>query len=365
MLGRHPVHDTQGASMGHLWVCEDVTQQRQTAAQLITLAERDALTGLYNRHCFEQALERFFRESARHAQPAAVLFFDLDEFKYVNDRFGHGAGDMVLLRVATAVKALVRETDLLSRLGGDEFAIFMPQATLHSAQLLAERLDEQWRAFARFIAHFPTHAASAQELVAHADTAMYQAKHLGKNRWSIYRAESDRAQAMVTRMAWNERIDRALAGGLLRLHFQGVYHAQERRLAHLEALVRMHGLSCTASELTSLQELVGGHPYLARLALYECYRRRSDLKTLLERAASDSRGGVFAGYLDHLRRRLQSQPGLLQAFCRLARAPAADLEPSLCRRLERAGLITQEDGRGGATESYRVRYRLYQRLAQS
>jgi len=254
MLAIHRVHDTQNASMGHLWVCEDVTQQRQTAAQLITLAERDALTGLYNRHCFEQALERFFRESACHAQPAAVLFFDLDEFKYVNDRFGHGAGDMVLLRVATAVKALVRETDLLSRLGGDEFAIFMPQATLHSAQLLAERVV---RAVAQAalhiegeghtlrltsslgIAHFPTHAASAQELVAHADTAMYQAKHLGKNRWSIYRAESDRAQAMVTRMAWNERIDRALAGGQLRLHFQGVYHAQERRLAHLEALVRM------------------------------------------------------------------------------------------------------------------------------
>ena len=168
--------------------------------------------------------------------------------------FHHPQAAMVLLRVATAVMALVRETDLLSRLGGDEFAIFMPQATLHSAQLLAERVV---RAVAQAalhiegeghtlrltsslgIAHFPTHAASAQELVAHADTAMYQAKHLGKNRWSIYRAESDRAQAMVTRMAWNERIDRALAGGLLRLHFQGVYHAQERRLAHLEALVRM------------------------------------------------------------------------------------------------------------------------------
>ena len=254
MLGRHPVHDTQGASMGHLWVCEDVTQQRQTAEQLITLAERDALTGLYNRRRFEQELERFFRESARHAQQAAVLFFDLDEFKYVNDHFGHGAGDMVLLRVATVVKALVRDTDVLSRLGGDEFAIFMPQATLHSAQLLAERVVQAVAQTALHIegeghslrltsslgiAHYPAHAGSAQELVAHADTAMYQAKHLGKNRWSIYHPGRDMAQAMVTRMAWNERIDRALAGGLLRLHFQGVYHAQGGQLAHLEALVRM------------------------------------------------------------------------------------------------------------------------------
>ncbi len=144
-----------------------------------------------------------------------------------------------------------------------------------------------------------------------------------------------------------------------------VIQVPELDRGQLAALAKLHGLSCTAGELASLQELVGGHPYLARLAFYEAYRRRTDLKTLLERAAGDPRGGVFTGYLDHLRRRLQSQPGLLQAFCRLAHTPAAVIEPSLCRRLERAGLITREEGRGGgATESYRVRYSLYQRLAQ-
>ncbi|HQQ70705.1 MAG TPA: EAL domain-containing protein, partial [Alicycliphilus sp.] len=252
LLVQHLVHDAQGASMGQLWVCDDVTQQRQTAEQLVTLAERDALTGLYNRRRFEQGLERFFREAARHEQQAAVLFFDLDEFKYVNDRFGHATGDMVLLRVAAVVKALVRETDMLSRVGGDEFAIFMPQASLHSAQLLAERVVQAVAQTALSIegqtlrltsslgiAHYPEHAGSAQELVAHADAAMYQAKHLGKNRWSVYHPGRDMAQAMVTRMAWNERIERALAAGLLRLHFQGVYHAQSGQLAHLEALVRM------------------------------------------------------------------------------------------------------------------------------
>ena len=254
VLGIHQVHDAQDASLGHLWVCEDVTQQRRTAAQLITLAERDALTGLYNRHCFEQTLQNFFGEPSGAAQPAALLFFDLDEFKYVNDHFGHGAGDMVLVRVATAVKALVRETDMLCRLGGDEFAIFIPQATLQSAQLLAERVLQTVAQAALHmegegqtlrltsslgIAHFPEHASNAQELVAHADAAMYQAKRLGKNRWSVYRRDSDMAQAMLTRMAWNERIDHALTAGLLRLHLQGVYHAQGGRLAHLEALVRM------------------------------------------------------------------------------------------------------------------------------
>ncbi len=258
VLGIHPVQDSQGGPMGCLWVCEDVTQQRETAQQLITLAERDALTGLYNRRRFEQELERFFRESARQPsqqsppRQAAVLFFDLDEFKYINDRFGHGTGDAVLLRLAGEVKGLVRDTDLLSRLGGDEFAIFMPQATLDSAELLAERVvqavartalqieGQQLRLTTSLgIAHFPTHAGNAQELVAHADTAMYQAKHLGKNRFTAYRPDRDVAQAMLERLAWNERIERALSGGLLRLHCQGVYHAQTGRLVHLEALVRM------------------------------------------------------------------------------------------------------------------------------
>ena len=131
----------------------------------------------------------------------------------------------------------------------------------------------------------------------------------------------------------------------------------------LAFLARLHGLSCTGSELTGLQDQVGGHPYLARLALYEAYRRRTDLKTLLERLHSDPRGGVFAGYLDHLRRHLQAQPGLLEAFRRLTLSAAAGIEPALSRRLERAGLIVLENP-GGSSESYRVRYRLYQRLAQ-
>ena len=258
LLAIHPVHDSQGGPMGWLWVCEDVTQQRETAQQLITLAERDALTGLFNRRRFEQELERFFHASARPSgasgepHQAAVLFFDLDDFKYINDRFGHGAGDAVLLRVAGAVKGLVRESDVFSRLGGDEFAIFMPQATLDGAQLLAERVVQTVARTALHIegqnlrltsslgiAHFPTHADSAQELVAHADIAMYQAKHLGKNRFSVYHPDRDMAETMVARLAWNERIERALAGGLLRLHCQGVYHAQTGDLAHLEALVRM------------------------------------------------------------------------------------------------------------------------------
>jgi diguanylate cyclase (GGDEF)-like protein len=252
MLNSYPVRDSDKRYIGRLWIHEDVTRERQTAEQLIYLAERDALTGLYNRRRFEDELARFFQERERHPDGGALLFFDLDEFKYINDTFGHRMGDAVLIRVAGEVRALVRKTEILVRLGGDEFAVLMPGATPEAARQLAERIvrsiaqtpftiGEQTLHLTTSlgIAHVPTHADNAEDLVAHADAAMYQAKQAGKNRWSIYRTDRDASHAMITRLAWDDRIARALERGLLRLHYQGVYHADNGQLSHLEALIRM------------------------------------------------------------------------------------------------------------------------------
>lgn len=248
----HPVHDAHGHHIGRLWVQEDVTHEREVAAQLVRLAEHDALTDLYNRRRFEDELANFFHDAERTPSQAALLFFDLDEFKYINDTFGHRAGDTVLNQVAIETRPLVRDTDTLFRLGGDEFAVFMPHASLDDAQHLADRIvrniaqtpqtvqAQSMRLTTSLgIAHFPSHANNAEELVAHADTAMYMAKHAGKNRWSIYHPDRDLSREMASRLAWNDRIARALDNNLLRLHFQGVYHTGNGHLAHLEALIRM------------------------------------------------------------------------------------------------------------------------------
>jgi diguanylate cyclase (GGDEF)-like protein/PAS domain S-box-containing protein len=248
----YPVRDPDGRFLGRLWIYEDVTRERQTAEQLIYLAERDSLTGLYNRRRFQEELGRALDTAARRKTHGALLFFDLDEFKYINDTFGHRAGDSMLIRVAREVGALTRHTELLSRLGGDEFAVLMPDASPKDAEHLAERII---RAISQIpfrfegrnlrlttsvgIALYPEHATEHEELIAHADAAMYQAKEAGKNAWRVYRHELDTSREMVDRLSWNNRIAQALEKGMLRLHYQGVYDAQTGRLAHIEALVRM------------------------------------------------------------------------------------------------------------------------------
>jgi len=247
-----PVIERDGHFVGHLWIFEDVTSERQTAEQLLYLAERDSLTGLYNRHRFQMELERMLAESVRHNHSSALLYFDLDEFKAINDHFGHKAGDALLIRVAGEVSGLTRRHEMLFRLGGDEFAVLMPNSDAQQAQTLAERIVRAITQIPfRFdgqilhissslgIALYPDHAADQEQLVVRADAAMYQAKQAGKSTWRLYRQELDNTPEMVNRLSWNDRLNRALEEGLFELHFQGVYQTGSRALSHLEALIRL------------------------------------------------------------------------------------------------------------------------------
>jgi diguanylate cyclase (GGDEF)-like protein/PAS domain S-box-containing protein len=248
----YPVRDSAEQLVGYLWLFEDVTRERQTANQILYLAERDALTGLFNRHRFQEELTRMLSSGERRRRRVALLFFDVDEFKHVNDTFGHRAGDALLIRVAGEVSAQVRRNEIFARLGGDEFGILAPDISDQEAESFAERIV---RATARIpfnfegnslritcslgVAVYPDHAASAEDLVAHADAAMYQAKEAGKNTWRMYQEDAQTTRKMLARLNWNERIEDALEHDLLRVHYQGVYYCSSGVLSHVEALVRM------------------------------------------------------------------------------------------------------------------------------
>lgn len=246
------VTDPQGETNGRMWVYEDVTQQRLIAERMVSLAERDALTGLFNRHRFQQELNRMVSEADRRHTAMALVFFDLDEFKLVNDSFGHTVGDELLKSIAREISKQVRRHEVFARLGGDEFAVLLPECDEFEVSKLADRIVQtvmqtQFVAGNHLmrpstsvgVAIYPLHANSPEQLVAHADAAMYQAKAAGKGTWRVYRPDSDHSRSELNRLSWKERIVDALENDGFELHYQGIYHTTDRSLAHLEALVRM------------------------------------------------------------------------------------------------------------------------------
>ena len=212
---------------------------RDLAAQ----ARQDALTGLPNRAAFTSALEFAITDPDRHL---ALLFLDLDDFKVVNDRLGHAAGDELLRVVAGRLSGAIRPDDLCARLGGDEFAVLLQEAE-GTADAVAQRLVGMIAApisLAGRITHvgasvglaFATADTSAERLVQQADIAMYAAKAKGKNRVqafdpSLLRQDDGKA-------VFEAELDGAVAAGQLVVHYQPIMSVAEGTCVAVEALVR-------------------------------------------------------------------------------------------------------------------------------
>jgi len=252
----YPVFDEKRNRIGTLWTFEDTTMQRHTAEQLIYLAEHDFLTGLFNRRKFQEELHRYIERCNRQNCELAIVFFDVDDFKNINDVFGHKCGDELLVKIANDIGTLVRKNELFCRLGGDEFAILIIDGDEYSATQLADRIiqaisnifiDRDNRKITITssvgISMYPKHSQEQDELLAYADLAMYQAKDSGKNTWKVYEKSLDNTQRVLKRMDWNDRISQALEKGLFYLNFQGVFDAKNNQLNYLEALVRMRDVS--------------------------------------------------------------------------------------------------------------------------
>lgn len=247
-----PVEDAEGGKLGYLLLHEDITVIRETEGRLLYMAERDSLTGLYNRRRFEQELSHLIEQSDRDGHNVAMLFFDLDEFKSVNDHFGHRMGDTVLVQLATEIRRQLRRNEFFARLGGDEFALLVNNISEAELRTLAERMvktigDVQFNLSGQRltltsslgVALFPGHATDAETLVAQADLAMYQAKEAGKNTWCLYNPGLKTSQQHRALISWNDRIRQALKEGKFQVYSQGVYGANDGALRYNEALIRL------------------------------------------------------------------------------------------------------------------------------
>ena len=184
-------------------------QLRERAAQsrIERLAHFDMLTGLPNRALLIDRLTQESARAKRGARPFAVLMFDLDGFKKVNDTWGHAAGDQVLRQVAQRARECVRASDTIGRLGGDEFLALLPETTLEGAQGVAEKLREALRrpydiqkttatlGASVGIAVFPQHGTDSEDLQRAADGALYHSKREGKNRITVARTPRESSKS--------------------------------------------------------------------------------------------------------------------------------------------------------------------------
>jgi diguanylate cyclase (GGDEF)-like protein/PAS domain S-box-containing protein len=244
------VRDDQGNILYVVSQVQDISERREMAQRLEYLSDHDFLTGLANRRRFEQELSREAERVARYGAPGAVLVIDLDNFKEVNDAFGHKAGDDLLKGVAGAVKHRIRQTDLLARIGGDEFGVLLPQADADQARTAADGIvkalgrhvavlgDQSIRVTASVgLAMFDR--LSAAEVLACADVAMYEAKEAGRNRFALYNPSRGRREPVSARQAEAENLRTALRDDRFVLYGQPILGLRESEVRQYEVLLRL------------------------------------------------------------------------------------------------------------------------------
>ena len=249
-----PIRDRIGNIVGSVMVFHDVSRETRLFRQLSYQAAHDSLTGLINRQEFENQLVNSLENLRGNAEEThALLYLDLDQFKVINDTFGHSAGDALLKQLADVVHANIRSTDLLARLGGDEFGILLERCDERTAIEVAEAIRSaieayrfEWKdSFAAIrcclgVVMITGESEDVATLMSSADVACYSAKDMGRNQVHLYRG-SDAAQRHEE-MKWVSRISSAVEEDRLELFFQpiiGIGKTAGQSRGHYEILLRM------------------------------------------------------------------------------------------------------------------------------
>ncbi len=252
-LNINQVHDKAGTLLYYVGMFSDITKRKQAEAQIHQLAFYDPLTELPNRRLLIERLQQAFSSGTRSGQHGAVLFIDLDNFKTLNDTKGHDIGDQLLAEVAKRLNICVRDGDTVARLGGDEFVVVLESLSTVSdeaaaqADLVAEKIREVLSQPYQLANHshyttpsigvvlFRGHQQSLDDVLKHADTAMYQAKTAGRNSIRFY--DPVMQAAIEARAILEEELRYALERQQFCLHYQVQRDSLYRALG-AEVLIR-------------------------------------------------------------------------------------------------------------------------------
>jgi len=245
----HVVRAANGQPLRLDGVATDITERRVYEERLDFLANHDALTGLPNRNLLNDRLSQALALAYRTGRQVAVLFLDLDQFKFVNDHYGHTAGDELLRSVTLRLGGELREGDTLARLGGDEFVIMLwdaldASAARATAQKLLDALSRPMAIDGHKlqitasigVSLYPQDGDSAELLLKHADAAMYRVKHLGRNGVQFYTREM--SEQTAERVLLEAELRSALEREQFVVHYQPQVSLADGHVIGFEALLR-------------------------------------------------------------------------------------------------------------------------------
>ncbi|CAN7263135.1 sensor domain-containing protein [Massilia sp. LjRoot122] len=244
-----PVSNIDGEITHFVGIINDITEARHYERRLHHLAHHDPLTGLANRTLLQDRLRHAIEHATRDRFMVALAFLDLDNFKHINDNFGHEAGDVVLREVAQRLRENMRDEDTIARMGGDEFVLIICDPVSHEQVAeLVERIRRSVTAPVRVgeqdilpgtsigVSMFPDDGDTPEKIMRAADAAMYHAKTLGKNNFQFY--SSDLNQIVHQHLMLEANLSRAIREHEMVLDYQPKVDLRTGKVVGAEALVR-------------------------------------------------------------------------------------------------------------------------------